>query len=217
MLGPARTPGCGVFSGIDELKPGHFPTCGRDGIPIHRYCTLRSEPHDDDATTSAERVRCLLADTVKRQLVSDVPVCTLLSGGPDSSAITAFTAGEFKREGRPLVTYSIEYADNEEHFRPSHFQPDADEPWALRMAAHLGTEHRRVVIDTAELTGALFDAMRANDLPGMAGVDSSLYPFCREIKRDMTVALSGEAAGEVFGGYPWFLDSDAEAVGLDRC
>ncbi len=210
ILGPARTPGCGVFAGIDELRPGHFLAHDRDGTRVGRYWSLQSRQHPDDLEATAAEVRRLLEGAVQRQLVSDVPVCTFLSGGLDSSAVTAFASRVCREAGLgPIDTYSIDYEGNDEHFRPTAYQPDADGPWAARVAADLGTRHRRIVIGTGDLVEALAASLGANDLPGMVDVDSSLYLFCREVKREATVALSGEAADEVFGGYPWFADTAA--------
>lgn len=204
-LGPARTPGHGVFCGIREVKPGHCLVYDRKGIHARQYWTLESRPHPDDLDTTAAWVRELLQDAVQRQLVADVPVCTLLSGGLDSSALTAFAAGAFRRTGLgPIHTYSIDYVGNDAHFRVNEFQPNSDAPWVQRVSQFLGTNHHPVTIDTPQLVEALTTAVRAGDRPGMADVDSSLYLFCREVKKEATVALSGECADEVFGGYPWF-------------
>lgn len=204
-LGPARTPGHGVFKGISELRPGHCLTYKRNGIFIRRYWNLVSHPHEDDLDTTIMKVRELVEDSITRQLVADVPVCTFLSGGLDSSAISAFASHAFKSEGRaPLHTYSVDYQDNEHYFKANDFQPNSDAPWVKRMSDFLGTTHHYITIDTPQLAGALKAAVLARDLPGMADVDSSLYLFCREIKKEATVALSGECADEVFGGYPWF-------------
>ncbi len=161
-----------------------------------------------DAT--AERVRHLLIDTVQRQLISDVPVCTLLSGGLDSSALTAIAAQYYKQQQLgELHTYSVDYKDNDRFFQASDFTPNPDAPWIERMTEYLGTKHHHIEIDTPELADALRAAVDARDTPGMADIDSSLYLFCREIKQGATVALSGEAADEVFGGYPWFHREEA--------
>lgn len=212
-LGPARTPGQAVFRGVSELEPGCFLVHHRGGTHVRRYWRLRARPHADGPAETAERVAAIFRDAVERQLVSDVPVCALLSGGLDSSSIAAVAAGAYRRLGRgPLRSFSIEYADDDRHFIPNAFEPGADGPWVRRVSAHLGTVHRTVVIDTPQLADALADALRARDLPGMADVDASLLLFCREIKKEATVGLSGECADEIFGGYPWFHRPDALAA-----
>lgn len=208
-LGPARTPGCGVFRGIEELKPGYALSHDKSGTRIRQYWALESRPHEDDMDTTVRNVFLLIKDTVHRQLVSDVPVCTLLSGGLDSSAVTALVSNAFSRNGRKTVsTYSVDYAGNDIYFKTSEFQPNSDSYFVQKVSSYLHTDHQCVVISTRDLAEALEDAVLARDLPGMADVDSSLYLFCREIKRDATVALSGEGADEIFGGYPWFRRSE---------
>lgn len=209
MIGPARTPGHGIYRGVNELKPGYSMTFDRNGFSIKRYWKLESHPHTDDFSTTASKVRELLIDTVKRQLVSDVPVCTFLSGGLDSSALTALTwASNVKKAGDRVDTYSVDYVDNDLFFTASKFQPNSDTPWVKRVAQYFGTRHHNVILDTPDLVDALPKATLSRDLPGMADVDTSLYLFCREIKKGATVALSGECADEVFGGYPWFYRED---------
>lgn len=212
-IGPARTPGHGVYKDMAELKPGHCMTVDRNGLSVRAYWRLESRPHAEDADGTAARVRELLQDTVERQLISDVPVCTLLSGGLDSSALTSLASSYYTSTRQGAVpTYSVDYVDNDKHFKASAFQPNADAPWIKRMSDHLGTIHHPVEFDTPELVESLKAAVLARDMPGMADVDGSLYLFCREIKKGATVAISGEAADEIFGGYPWFHREDALAA-----
>jgi len=204
-ISPARTPGHGVFRDVHEVRPGYSFIVTRDGIRKQKYWQLESLPHTDDVEDTAARVRELVTDSIHRQLVADVPVSTLLSGGLDSSIITAVAAQSFRWEGRgTLHTYSIDYVDNARHFQPSAFQPNEDAPYVKLVSQYLGTHHHNIEFDTDELIDALKTATLARDLPGMADVDASLYLFCREIKKETTVVLSGECADEVFGGYPWF-------------
>jgi asparagine synthase (glutamine-hydrolysing) len=203
-LGPARTPGKGIFKGVAELRPGFFLLFDRAGLKTQRYWELTSAPHPDDFPTTVERVRELVTDAIRRQLVSDVPVGTFLSGGLDSSIITAVATGVYRRDGRRLRTYSVDYLDNERYFQADAFQPNADQPWVELMSQYLDTDHRRVILTTPQLAAALAPAVAARDLPGMADIDASLLLFCRAIKPETTVVLSGECADEVFGGYPWF-------------
>lgn len=210
-LGPARTPGHGVFTGVDELRPGWSMVFSRDGADCRQYWSLTSRPHEDDFETTVEKVRELVVDSVRRQLVSDVPLCVLLSGGLDSSAIAAIASEVYRKERHEKIqTFSIDYVDNDKNFRPSDFQPNADAPWVRIVSDYLKTAHENCLIDTPELTAALFPSVHARDLPGMTDVDSSLLLFSRWIKDRATVGISGECADEVFGGYPWFY-KQAEA------
>lgn len=205
IIGPARTPGQGVYKDIFELRPGHAMIYSRSGIRSYAYWKLESVRHTDNVDATAARVRELLQDTLERQLVSDVPVCSLLSGGLDSSALTALAVDYYKRTGQGRVdTFSVDYVDNDKHFKSHAFQPGADGPWIQRMIDELDTNHHFIAFDTPELVAALDNALYSRDLPGMTDVDSSLYLFCQEIKKKATVAISGEAADEIFGGYPWF-------------
>ncbi|CAN7326969.1 asparagine synthase (glutamine-hydrolyzing) [Paenibacillus sp. LjRoot153] len=209
-VGPARTPGHGIYRNMSELKPGQFAIFDRNGLSIRTYWKLESHQHPDDIASTAAQVQQLLRDTSERQLVSDVPICTLLSGGLDSSALTALAATHYKESGKgPLHTFSVDYKDNDKHFKANLFQPNSDAPWIKRMTEHLGTEHHYIEFDTPELVESLKTAVIARDTPGMADVDGSLYLFCREIKKEATVAISGEAADEIFGGYPWFHNTEA--------
>lgn len=206
-MSPARTPGSGVFKGIYELRPGHTMTVDRDGVKIKRYWGLKSREHTDSYEETIERVRELFVDSVERQLVSDVPIATLLSGGLDSSLITAVAARHMGE--KQLSTYSFDYEDNDKYFKASAFQPDADAPWVVRMSEAFNTNHTKLICKNSYLLDLLKEATYSKDLPGMADVDSSLLYFCREIKKKHTVVLSGECSDEIFGGYPWFRSEKA--------
>ncbi len=209
-LGPARTPGAGVFKGIQELRPGCCLRFNPSGLTVERYWSLTSSDHPDNLDTTVEKVRELFIDSVRRQLVSDLPLCTLLSGGLDSSAITAIAATDYRERGLgALDTFSVDYAGNDRFFQANEFQPNSDSYWIGRVSKSFSTRQHSVEIDIPQLVDALEAAVRARDLPGMADIDSSLLLFCREIKQHSTVALSGECADEIFGGYPWFRHQDA--------
>ena len=203
-LGPARTAGCGVFEGIREIKPGHIAVYDPLGFREIPYFDLEALPHEENYEETVAHVRELLLDTVERQLISDVPLCTFLSGGLDSSVVTAIAAQQLKERGKKLSTYSFEFEGNEKFFTPSSFQPDRDQEWAQRVSGILRTDHTTLVCDNISLANSLDEAVIAKDLPGMADVDGSLLYFCKQVKKQHTVALCGECADEIFGGYPWF-------------
>ncbi|MGE5329130.1 MAG: asparagine synthase (glutamine-hydrolyzing) [Deltaproteobacteria bacterium] len=208
LIGPARTPGYAVFKNIHELKPGYSMTFNKNGIKINKYWDLTNKVHIDDIPTTIIALKELLKNAITRQLTADVPVCTFLSGGLDSSAITAVAANEFNKNGNQLHTFSINYKDNNKYFSPNSFEPDSDEIWIETVSKIYGTQHHYITIDTPQLYAALDDALFARDLPGMADIDSSLLLFCKEVKKHATVALSGECADEIFGGYPWFTNDE---------
>lgn len=203
-LGPSRTPGHGIYDGISELKPGHYMIFNKTGLSTKKYWQLESMPHKDNLEDTIQKVRELVINAVKSQLVADVPVCTLLSGGLDSSIISVITSKEYKTERKKLNTYSVDFIGNDKYFIANNFQPNADGHWIRMMVRDINSIHHYIMIDNSELLHSLDDAVIARDLPGMADVDSSLYLFCREIKKGATVGLSGECADEIFGGYPWF-------------
>ena len=205
FLGPARTPSCGVFKGVFELNPGECAVYKSGRLSRKTYYSVEAHEHADDEARTIEKTRFLLTDAIERQLVSDVPLCFFLSGGLDSSIIVQ-TAARYQRErklGR-IQTYSVEYADNRRFFQTSKFQPNADYEYIGKMVKSAGSRHTEILLDNEKLADALYDSVEARDLPGYVDVDSSLLLFCREIKREHTVALSGECADELFGGYPWY-------------
>lgn len=212
FLGPGRTPGCGVFRNINELKPACCGYYNKSGIKIKKYWTLKDKEHTDSFDETVEKVRFLVKDAITRQLVSDVPVGTFLSGGLDSSIISSIANSHFNEKGQKLYTFSVTYEDNDKYFKSSKFQPNNDNEFINKMVDYLQCEHHLISLSNNDLANALFDAVDARDLPGMADVDSSLLLFCKEIKKHCTVALSGECADEIFGGYPWYRDKNIRAI-----
>ena len=208
MLGPGRLPGSGVFRDIREVEPGWCGFYENGKLNLHPYWKLRDREHTDSFDETAEKVRYLVLDAIQRQMVSDVPIGTFLSGGLDSSLITAVCAEEMAKRGERLNTYSVDYADNDRYFQASKFQPNSDGHYIRLMADALDTKHHWTVLTPESLVDVLEDATFARDLPGMGDVDFSLLAFCREIRKDVKVALSGECADEIFGGYPWYRDPE---------
>lgn len=199
-----RIPGSGIYRNVHELRPGHMLICSEQGTRMSRYWSLRSAPHTDDLYTTAAHIRGLLEDTVKHQLIADVPIVTLLSGGLDSSGLTAMAAKELQHEGRELHTYSIDFVNSAQHFQSTPLHPSLDAPWVKRVSEYLGTHHHTITLENSALVESLLVPLHAHDFPTAGQMTSSLYLLFQAMKQDATVALSGEAADEVFGGYPWF-------------
>lgn len=207
LIGPGRQSGNGIFKGIDELPPAHYGYFNRfEGLKIKRYWQVIDKPHTDSLEDTIENVRYLVKDAIVKQNVSDIPICTFLSGGLDSSIISSVTNSNLKHQGKRLHTFSVHYQDNEKYFKANKFQPNSDDIYIEQMVEYLGSEHHKVIIDTPELVNALYLSVDAKDLPGMADVDASMLLLCKAIKEHFSVALSGECADEIFGGYPWYRD-----------
>lgn len=211
LLGPGRLPGSGVFQDIYELEPGCCGYYERGRLTLCRYWQLKDREHRESFAETSEYVRHLVQDAICRQMVSDVPIGTFLSGGLDSSIITAVCAREMQSRGERLKTFSVDYKDNDRYFRSNKFQPNSDNSYIKIMVDALNTDHCWTVLSPEELVDALEDATIARDLPGMADVDFSLLAFCKEIRGHVKVALSGECADEIFGGYPWYRDPEIRA------
>ena len=205
-LGPAHTPGSGVFSGVKEVLPAQCLRFDGDGLHASTYWRLRSLPHTDGHDETVGKVAELVRDSVECQTNADAPVCALLSGGLDSSLVSAISAKKLAAQGKQLTTFSFDFAGNDAYFRENAnaFQPSRDAPFAREMAEYLHAEHIELTCGSAALADLLEPAMLARDLPGMADVDASLLYFCGLVGNEYKVALTGEVADEVFMGYPWF-------------
>lgn len=212
MIGPGRSPGQGVFKDFLELEPGCCAQYAAGKWIDQRYWKLTDREHTDTFEQTAEHVRYLVLDAIRRQMVSDVPIGTFLSGGLDSSLISAVCASELKKRGQLLQTFSVDYENNEKYFVPGKFQPNSDSGFIRIMERSIDSRHHWTVLTPEDLVGALEEATIARDLPGMADVDFSLLAFCKQIRQEVKVALSGECADEIFGGYPWYRDPEVRAV-----
>ncbi len=202
-LSPMRPSNNGIFKNIYEISPGYHGTFDIDGLKLFRYWALKAYELEDSEDTIIEKTRFLLTDSIQRQLVSDVPLCTFLSGGLDSSIVTS-VAKEDKKNGDLLSTYSFEYEGNQQHFEATAFQPESDDAYATWLAKYLKTDHTILTVGQQKIADLLTEAVIYRDYPGMADIDSSLLYYCSRVKNRHTVALSGECADEIFGGYPWF-------------
>ncbi|SBV04773.1 asparagine synthase (glutamine-hydrolysing) [Streptomyces sp. Ncost-T6T-1] len=206
----AKRPGDAVYRGVRQLRPGHLLTVRRGATAARRYWQLTTAPHEDDEATTVATVRSLLDRIVGEQTVADVPLGALLSGGIDSSAITAIGAAALAADDRgPLATYSVDFAGSEDDFRADALHVSRDAPYVRAVVDHVGTKHSEVLVEPASLLAESGVTLRARDYPGVGDLDVSLYLLFREVRRHLTVALSGEGADDAFGGYPWFA-SEAE-------
>jgi asparagine synthase (glutamine-hydrolysing) len=208
-----KTPGHAIWEGMREVEPGTVVTVSHGGIRTTRYWSLETRPHTDDRDATVARVRELLDDIVGRQLVADVPRCTLLSGGLDSSALTGMAARRLAESGESVRSFAVDFVGHTENFVADALRDTPDGPFVHDVARSAATQHEDIVLSSAELADpALRSAMiRARDLPmGFGDLDTSLYLLFKAIREHSTVALSGESADEVFGGYKQFFDPLAQ-------
>lgn len=208
-LGPAKTYGKGVFKDIWEVLPGHYLTYCGGVLKDCCYWELESREHEDSFEETVEKTAWLVEDAVKLQMLSDIPISTFLSGGVDSSLVTAICAKELKKQGKVLNTFSFDFEGNQKYFKANAFQPSQDRPWVEKMVEYCGSNHRFLECDNTELVQYLYKAVDARDLPCMADVESSMLYFCSQVVEHNKVTLTGECADEIFGGYPWFHKKEA--------
>ncbi|MER6978051.1 asparagine synthase (glutamine-hydrolyzing) [Streptomyces carpinensis] len=215
LFSMAKTPGHAIWAGMREVEPGTVVTVERAGLHTRTYWQLSAAEHTDSQQDTIVRVRELLEDIVRRQLVSDVPRCVLLSGGLDSSAITALAAQQLR--GKETVrSFAVDFVGQSENFIPDDLRATPDTPYVHDVVRHTGTDHEDIVLDPEGLADPTVRAaaVRARDLPlGLGDLDQSLLLLFRAIRKHSTVALSGESADEVFGGYAWFHDPAARDAG----
>ncbi|MFE7121382.1 asparagine synthase (glutamine-hydrolyzing) [Streptomyces sp. NPDC057654] len=217
LIAFTKTPGHAIYKGMHEVRPGHTVRVRRGQLTVNRYWALESSEHTDDLDTTVHTVRELLDDIVSRQLIADVPLCTLLSGGLDSSAITALAAQGLKKAGSgPVRSFAVDFTGYTENFQADDLRPTPDGPYAHALAEYVRSDHADITLDTADLMSRAHRGavLTARDFPiGFGDGDTSLYLLFKAIREHSTVALSGESADEVFGGYRWF--HDPESVNAD--
>ena len=200
LVGPGRTPGYAIFKNITELKAAHVAVFSEDDFSLKQYWKLKAKPHEDSFNDTKEHIRYLIAKSIERQTETDGTICTFLSGGLDSSIVTAMSGVK--------NTFSVDYEDNDKFFSANQFQPERDTEYINIMKNFLGTNHTTILLTPKELIESLYLSVEARDLPGMADVDGSMLLLCKEAKKHAKVALTGECADEFFGGYPWYRNEN---------
>ncbi len=207
---PERT----AFAGMKEVRPGQVVRISRNGISKRQYWSLAAREHRDDLPKTVDTVRELLEDIIARQTVSDVPLCSLLSGGLDSSTVTAMADRVVRAgNGNAVRSFSVDFAAHGTQFVPTAFNPSSDTPFVRDFVKFTGCNHSEVVLDSSSLgeQALVGTVLQATDFPfsTMGDIFASLYRLFEAVRRESTVALSGESADEVFGGYAWFHDPQA--------
>lgn len=203
-LGPSLSPGSTLYKDIYSLRPAHYLWFDGEHLMIERYWSLQKKTHLKSYEETVQDVRFLVNKSIQRQLLSDVPISCMLSGGLDSSIITAISSQYVNH----ISTYSIDYLDQDKYFQPYDYQLTKDSDYIDLMVNRYHSHHNNVVLSQKNLIIFLKQSLMARDAPGMADIDSSFLLFCKEIKRNHKVVLSGECADEIFGGYPWFYKKE---------
>lgn len=180
-----------LFEGIRRLEPGHWLRLNQLECEIRAYWRTEDAVNvGDDFETSTVKTRGLLEAAVKRQMVSDVPVGVFLSGGIDSSAVTAFASRHY---GGTISTYSVGFD----------FDKGVNElPKARRVAEHFSTDHHELHIEASDMPLVMEELVRCHDEPFSDAGNIPLYLLCRELNCDQRVILQGDGGDELFGGYP---------------
>ena len=204
MLGPAKTMGKTYFQNIKEVKPGEYLYYKKGNLKSGVYWSLKASEFSDNCVQAQEHTHFLVTDAIKRQLVSDAPICTFLSGGLDSSIISKVAYDYMTDRGEILNTYSVDYKDNDKYFKSSVFQPNKDSDYINLISDYIDSDHHNIILNNTDVADSLIESTFARGVPGFTDIDSSLLLFCREIVKKHKVALSGECADEIFGGYPWY-------------
>ncbi|MFB7507217.1 asparagine synthase (glutamine-hydrolyzing), partial [Streptomyces broussonetiae] len=129
-----KTPGHAIWDGMREVEPGTVVTVDRSGLGTRVYWQLRTLAHTDDRDTTIATVRSLLDDIVRRQLVADVPRCTLLSGGLDSSAMTAIAARQLAEQGEQVRSFAVDFVGQTDNFVADELRGTPDTPFVHDVA-----------------------------------------------------------------------------------
>ncbi|MFG2986820.1 asparagine synthase (glutamine-hydrolyzing) [Streptomyces sp. NPDC048258] len=212
LFAHSRKPGTSVYRGMREVVPGHVLVVRRPGTREQRYWSLPARQHTDSLEDTITTVRGLLADAVASHLRADVPVGAMLSGGIDSSALTALAHRTLTGAGGgPLQSFSVNFTGYTENFEPHPtMRSTPDAPYAALASQHIGSQHREILLDTAALTDPEVHAaaLRGQDAPSPLGdMDVSLIQFFARLREaGFAAVLSGETADEVFNGYFWAYD-----------
>lgn len=208
-LGPSRKIGSGIFRDIQECRPGEYMILQDQLVTKDTYYQLKDMNSTDSLEEALRKTEILVTNSIIRQMKSNAEIGCFLSGGLDSSIITSIASTYMKEQGKQLKTFSLHYTGNDEHFKSSYYQPNRDDTYIDEMVKSFDTDHTKIYLTFGECMEALYEAVDARDLPGMADIDSSLLLLCRKVRQKVDIGLSGECADEIFGGYPWFFDEKA--------
>jgi asparagine synthase (glutamine-hydrolysing) len=179
-----------LFKGVKKVLPGNFLVVTRQGCRCEPFFSMEEIPRvSDDLASSAEKIRCYLDGAVKSHLLSDVPVGVFLSGGIDSSTITALASRHYHGT---MKTFSVGFD----------FDRGINElPKAKMVAQHFGTEHHELHIEGKKVSQVIEKLVRCHDAPFGDAANIPLYLLCEQLKGSIKVILQGDGGDEIFAGY----------------
>lgn len=178
-----------MFDGVAKLPPGHALAADRNGIRCTAYSSTPGPARScDDFKTAANTVRTLVGTAIRSHLVSDAPVGVFLSGGVDSSAITAFASEHYHHR---LKTFTIGFNGD------SHGDLSA----ARGVAEHFGTDHHEVGVNVEQVPDVIERLVRCHDQPFGDPAAIALFLLSKQVGGDAKVILQGDGGDEMFGGY----------------
>ena len=192
-------PGKTVFQGIQELPPGHYMRVGHGNISMRRYWdipfSLPSEQLKASTSEICEGIGNLLKDAVRIRLRADVPVGSYISGGLDSSGVTALARKNFSNH---LRTFAIRFEA----------RPFDESPYIDQMVSALGTEHTDIRAGNGQIGQSFADVLWHCEKPLLRTAPVPLFLLSREVRNSgIKAVLTGEGADEVFGGYDIFRET----------
>ena len=185
-----------ILHGVNMLLPAHRLIVEQGKDRLERYWSLGIDRRPDLRTQPYEalvvEVGDMLKESVRLQLISDVPLGAFLSGGVDSSILVAMMA---QAVGHRVKTFSVGFEEE---------GADIDESQnAQRTADFLGTDHTHVLVKGADVRNRIRHIASSLDQPSVNGVNS--YFISLAARQGVTVAISGTGGDEIFAGYPWFI------------
>ena len=210
-LGPSRRGGSAILKDISMLEAGSYIEYENGSVRIFKYAEFEAYENKEEFSNIVDNIREIVVDSILKQYKGEENVCTLLSGGLDSSIVTAIISDAVKQRGGKLTTFSVDYEGNDVYFESNDFQPNSDSEWIDKMVKFLDTDHTTIKLSNSGLVDSLDEAMKLRGFPGMGDIDTSLMVFCKGMSKHKSVGLGGECSDEVFGGYPWFFREELKS------
>ncbi|MFC8131462.1 asparagine synthase (glutamine-hydrolyzing) [Streptomyces sp. NPDC057302] len=203
------TPHVAPFLGMHRLRAGHHLLVKAGHTVKTRWWSVEAAEHTDDLDTTVATIRGLLEESISRNLRTEAPLGSLLSGGLDSSGVVGLADRELRKSGERVRTFTVDFAQHAENFKATDTRNSPDAPFAADVVRHLDTDHTTVVLDPADLSDpiARLAVLRAKDYPTPLGdMNTSLYLLARAVGEHAKVVLTGEAADSLFHGVAWNRD-----------